>query len=59
MVTNYRPISLLSIFDKILERLMYKRLVKYFEKSATIFDQQFDIIFVIRPGEPTAWRAGT
>ena len=41
MVSNYRPISLLSIFNKILERLMYNRLVKYFEKSCTFFDQQF------------------
>ena len=43
MVTNYRPISLLSIFNKILERLMYNRLIKYFEKSSTIFYQQFGI----------------
>ena len=41
MVSNYRPISLLSIFNKILERLMYNRLIKYFEKSCTFFDQQF------------------
>ena len=43
VVTNYRPISLLSIFNKILERLMYNRLIKYFEKSSTIFYQQFGI----------------
>ena len=41
MVTNYRPISLLSIFNKILERLVYNRLIKYFDKSSTSFDQQF------------------
>lgn len=40
-VSNYRPISLLSIFNKILERLMYNRLIMYFEKSCTFFDQQF------------------
>ena len=40
-VSNYRPISLLSIFNKILERLMYNRLITYFEKSCTFFDQQF------------------
>ena len=41
MVTNYRLISLLSIFNKILERLVYNRLIKYFDKSSTSFDQQF------------------
>lgn len=41
MVSNYRPISLLSIFSKILERLMYNRLIKYFEQSSIFFDQQF------------------
>jgi len=30
---NYRPISLLSIFDKILEKLMYKRLSNLLEKK--------------------------
>ena len=30
---NYRPISLLSIFDKLLEKLMYnKRLLNFWEK---------------------------
>ena len=42
--TNYRPISLLSIFNKIPERLMYNRLFKYFEKSSTIFDQQLGFL---------------
>lgn len=32
-VSNYRPISLLSIFNKILERLVYKRLISYIEKK--------------------------
>jgi DNA phosphorothioation-dependent restriction protein DptG len=41
LVSNYRPISLLSIFNKILERLMYNRLIKYFEQSSVFFDQQF------------------
>ena len=42
METNYRPISLLSIFNKILERLMHNdnRLIEYFEKPSTFFDQQ-------------------
>ena len=29
---NYRPISVLSCFCKLLEKLMYKRLIKYIEK---------------------------
>ena len=29
---NFRPISLLSIFDKILEKLMYNRFMQYLEK---------------------------
>jgi len=28
-IENYRPISLLSVFDKILEKLMYGRLYNY------------------------------
>ena len=41
LVSNYRPISLLSIFNKILERLMCNGLIKYFEQSSVFFDQQF------------------
>jgi hypothetical protein len=29
-VNNYRPISLLSVFSKVLEKLMYKRLLSFF-----------------------------
>jgi len=38
---NYRPISLLSIFSKILERLMHKRLYNYLIKYNLLFDLQF------------------
>ena len=31
--TNYRPISLLSIFDKLLEKLMYNKLVSYLDQN--------------------------
>jgi len=30
---NYRPISLLSIFEKITEKLMYSRLSNFLEKT--------------------------
>ena len=40
-VTKYRPISLLPMFDKIFEKLMYKRLVKFLYEHKIIFDSQF------------------
>ena len=40
-VSNYRPISLLSIFNKILEKIMYKRLINFLEKNEAIFHGQF------------------
>ena len=38
---NYRPISLLSIFSKLLEKLMYKRLLKFLEKYSILTSNQF------------------
>ena len=38
---NYRPISLLSIFDKILEKLMFKRLYGFLTKHKILYDYQF------------------
>ena len=40
-VSNYRPISLLSVFNKILKKLMYKRVVTFLEKNQVIFQGQF------------------
>jgi hypothetical protein len=39
--TNYRPISLLSIINKIIEKLLYKRLYEYFENFKIIYQYQF------------------
>ena len=39
--SNYRSISLLSNIDKILEKLMYSRVIKFFEKSHCIYPLQF------------------
>ena len=40
-LSNYRPISLLSIFNQILKKLMYNRLYKYLEKYNIIYSGQF------------------
>ena len=41
-VNNYRPISLLSVFNRVLEKLMYNRLIKFIEKRNLIYDKQFE-----------------
>ena len=38
---NYRPISLLTVFSKILEKIIYKRLYSYLEKYKILSDDQF------------------
>jgi len=40
-VSNYRPISLLNVFDKILEKLMYSRLYAYLLKNNLLYKYQF------------------
>ena len=40
-VSNYRPISLLSCFSKILQKLVYNRLYSFLEKSNAINEYQF------------------
>ena len=40
-LTSYRPISLLSIFNQFLEKLMYNRLIKYLDQHNIIFSGQF------------------
>ena len=39
--SNYRPISLLSVFDKLLEELMYNRLNPFFQKHDIFCKYQF------------------
>ena len=39
--TNYGPISVLPIFSKIMERLMYDRLISYMLKHSILFEYQF------------------
>ena len=40
-MNNYRPVSILPLFSKIYERVMYNRLINFFEKNNTLFDNQF------------------
>ena len=40
-MNNYRPISLLPIFDKIIEKLMHKQLYKFLEDHNILFKNQF------------------
>ena len=46
---NYRPISLLSNFNGILERLMYKRLINFIDQHNILFNKQLRF----RPGHST------
>ena len=39
--SNYRPISVLPCFSKILEKLMYKRLIKYIDKNNILSSHQY------------------
>ena len=38
---NYRPISILRVFSKILEKLMYNRVYNYFVENELLFPKQF------------------
>ena len=40
-VVNYRLLSVLPIFSKILERIMYKRLYLYFSENNLLYNRQF------------------
>ena len=39
--SNYRPISLLSIFSKVIEKLMYKQLLEFFKYCNILHPLQF------------------
>ena len=41
LFNNYRPISLLSVFSKIIERLMYNRLIEFLNKNNFFNKYQF------------------
>jgi len=39
--SNYRPISLLSVFNKLLEKVVYKRLYNFFTEHDVLYKYQF------------------
>ena len=41
LVNNYRPISVLPCFSKVLERIMYNRLYSFLLKNNILYDKQF------------------
>ena len=41
LVSNYRPISLPSIFNKVIEKLMYNRIISYLDKFSILHNNQF------------------
>ena len=40
-MNNYRPISLISIFDKIMEKIMHKRLYNFLDDNNILYSKQF------------------
>ena len=41
LYTNYRPISLLPTFSKIFEKIIYSRLINFFEANTILYSKQF------------------
>jgi hypothetical protein len=41
MISNYRPVSILSIFSKLLERIMYNRIIDFINTNDILYDLQF------------------
>ena len=46
LVSNYRPISLLSTFSKIYEKIMHKRVLDFLDSNDSLFESQYGF----RPG---------
>ena len=41
LVNNYRPVSVLSTFSKILEQMIYNRMINFIDKNDILFKHQF------------------
>ena len=53
--TNYRPISLLSQFDKVIEKMIFTRIYSYLEKNKLLSNKQFGF----RPNSSTTYAIST
>jgi hypothetical protein len=40
-MTNYRPVSLLTSFSKVLEKIIYERLLQRIEINSILVEEQF------------------
>ena len=40
-VSNYRPISILPVFSKVLERIMYNRVYNHLDSKGLLYEKQF------------------
>ena len=40
-VSNYRPISILPVFSKVLERIMYNRVYNHVDSKGLLYEKQF------------------
>ena len=40
-LSNYRPISLLSTFNRVLEKLIFKRLMSFIDNASILYNKQF------------------
>ena len=41
IVSNYRPISILPVFSKLLERIMYNRIYSHVQDNHLLYNKQF------------------
>ena len=41
LLTNYRPVSVLPVFSKLLEKVVYNRILKYLDKHGILFKNQY------------------
>lgn len=41
VLSNYRPISVLPVFSKLLERIIYNRIYGYFKDNSLLYEKQF------------------